>query len=139
MFCKNRCSYKFCNIHWRTPVLESRFNKVADLKARNFIKKRLQHSCFSVNTAHKMFWRKAVLKNFSNKSPKKINDQYGVLEIFFNIFVPLGSKYTCDVDGIFHFSLLYSFHLLFPRNKICWWGIENTLLLWNHILVPQVV
>ena len=32
-------------------MLESRFNKVADLKARNFIKKRLQHSCFSVNIA----------------------------------------------------------------------------------------
>ena len=27
------------------------FNKVADLKACNFIKKRLQHRCFPVNTA----------------------------------------------------------------------------------------
>ena len=32
-------------------VLESLFNKVAGLKTCNFIKKRLQHRCFSVNIA----------------------------------------------------------------------------------------
>ena len=30
-------------------MLESRFNKVADLKVSSFIKKRLQHSCFPLN------------------------------------------------------------------------------------------
>ena len=30
-------------------MLESLFNKVADLKARNFIKKRLEHRYFPVN------------------------------------------------------------------------------------------
>ena len=40
----------FCNIHRETTVLESLFNKVADL-AYNFIKRRLQHSCFPVNIA----------------------------------------------------------------------------------------
>ena len=29
---QNRCSYKFCNIHRRTPVLQSLFNVVAGLK-----------------------------------------------------------------------------------------------------------
>ena len=33
------------------PVLESLFNKVAGLKAYNFIKKRLQHRCFPVKFA----------------------------------------------------------------------------------------
>ena len=52
-----RCSSKqlllkfVCNIHRKTPVLESLFNKIPDLQACNFIKKRLQHSCFPVNIA----------------------------------------------------------------------------------------
>ena len=33
----------------KAPVLEYLFNKVAGLKACNFIKKRLQHSFFPVN------------------------------------------------------------------------------------------
>ena len=35
----------------KMPVLESLFNKVACLKACNFIKKRLQYMCFPVNIA----------------------------------------------------------------------------------------
>ena len=35
----------------KATVLESPFNKIAGLKASNFIKKRLQHSCFPVNIA----------------------------------------------------------------------------------------
>ena len=42
---------KFRNIHRKTPVLESLFNKFAGLKASNFIKKRLQYRCFPLNTA----------------------------------------------------------------------------------------
>ena len=44
---QNRCCEKFCNIHRKTSVLESLFNKVAGLMACNFIsttsQKRLQH------------------------------------------------------------------------------------------------
>ena len=40
---------KIRNMQRKTPVLESLFNKVAGLKACNFIKKRLKHSCFPVN------------------------------------------------------------------------------------------
>ena len=39
-----------CNMHRKTPMLEFFFNKVAGLKFSNFIKKRLQHSCFPVKT-----------------------------------------------------------------------------------------
>ena len=52
---------KVCNIHRKTPVLESLFSKVASLEACNFIKKRLQHRCFPVNIAK--FLIKLYLKN----------------------------------------------------------------------------
>ena len=51
----------FCNIHRKTAVLESRFNKVAGLKACNFIKKGIQHRCFPVNDTK--FLRKPFLRN----------------------------------------------------------------------------
>ena len=38
-------------IHRKTPVLAFVFYKVAGLKAWNFVKKRLQPKCFSVNIA----------------------------------------------------------------------------------------
>ena len=37
------------------------YNKVAHLKAYNFIKKRVQYSCFPVNIG--AFWRRPILKN----------------------------------------------------------------------------
>ena len=45
------CSKNFCNFHRKTTVLGSLFNKVVDLQAYNLLKKRLQHSCFSVHIA----------------------------------------------------------------------------------------
>ena len=40
-----RCSEKFRKFHRKTTVLESLFNKVAGLKACNFIEKRAQYRC----------------------------------------------------------------------------------------------
>ena len=37
--------------HFKTSMVEFLFNKVAALKACNFIKKKLQHKCFLVNIA----------------------------------------------------------------------------------------
>ena len=48
---QSRCSKKFHNIHRKTPVLKSLFDKVAGLTAHNFNKKRLLHRCFPVNIA----------------------------------------------------------------------------------------
>ena len=45
-------SEKFRNIHRKTSVLESLFNKVTGLQACNFTKKRLQHRRFPVNIAN---------------------------------------------------------------------------------------
>ena len=48
---QNRHSLKFRNNHTKTFVLESLFNKVAELKGCSFIKQRLQHRYFHVNIA----------------------------------------------------------------------------------------
>ena len=45
-------------MHRKTHVLESRFSRLPGLKACNFIKKRIQHSCFPVNIAQ--FLRTAI-------------------------------------------------------------------------------
>ena len=45
-------SEKFRNIHRKTSVLESLFNKVTGLQACNFTKKRLQHRRFPENIAN---------------------------------------------------------------------------------------
>ena len=46
-------------------MLESLFNKVAILKANDFIKKRLKHKCFPVNIAK--FLRTLILKNICER------------------------------------------------------------------------
>ena len=49
---QNRCSWKFHKFYRKLPVFESLVGKVAGLKFMwNFIKKRLQHSCFPVKFA----------------------------------------------------------------------------------------
>ena len=68
VFCKS-CSWKFGNIHHKkTPVMESLSNKVAELKACNVIKKKLQHRYFPVNIARSLrtlFWRLSASDCFS--------------------------------------------------------------------------
>ena len=49
----------------RKHVLESYFNKIANLKVSNLIKKRLWHRCFPVNIAK--FLRKPILKNICER------------------------------------------------------------------------
>ena len=46
MFCEKGILKKFSDIHRKTPVLQSLFNKDAGLKACIFNKKRLQHRFF---------------------------------------------------------------------------------------------
>ena len=60
-FCKKMYSVKVRKYHRKIPVLESVFNKVAGLRAYNFIAKKLQHRCFPVKFA-KIF-RIPILKN----------------------------------------------------------------------------
>ena len=53
----------FRNVHRKTSVLESFCSKYGELKACNFIKKRLQHRCFPVKFAK--FLRTPFLQNIS--------------------------------------------------------------------------
>ena len=73
---KHRSSHKRCSIKkavlkifgiltGKTCVGASFFNKVADLQACNFIKKKLQHRCFPVNTAK--FLRTPILKKICQR------------------------------------------------------------------------
>ena len=52
-------------IFTRTPMLESLFNKAADLQICNFIKKRFQHRCFPVII--EKFLRIPILKNICER------------------------------------------------------------------------
>ena len=63
VFHKESYSQTFCDIHRKTPVQGSIFNKVEVHQACNFIKKRLQHRYFLVNIVK--FIRRTILKNIS--------------------------------------------------------------------------
>ena len=52
-------------IHMATHVLERYLNKVANLKACNFIKKRVKHRCGPVNIAKCL--KTLILKNFCER------------------------------------------------------------------------
>ena len=59
------CSLKVRKYHRKIPVLESVFNKVADVRARNFITMKLQHRCFPVKFAKLL--RIPILKNICER------------------------------------------------------------------------
>ena len=49
LFYRKTCSWKFCNIHRKTPVLQSPFNRLAGFKTCNFLKR--DSKGFPVNIA----------------------------------------------------------------------------------------
>ena len=61
VFCRKRFSQNFCKFQRKTLVLECIFNKVC----KNFVKKRLQHSCFAVKFAK--YLRTPALKNICQR------------------------------------------------------------------------
>ena len=106
-----RCSLKkvflqICNIHRKTPVLESLFNKV-DLKACGFIKKSLQHSCFPVNIAS--IFRTSILTNTCKRllqySPH--GKSQGALEMMFRV------KFFTMWRSLIAINLFHSFVMAF--------------------------
>ena len=92
MFHKKTCSYKFRNIHRKTPVLESLVNKVAGLKAYNFIKKRFQHRCFPVNI--QKILRTTVLKNIRESLLLKCYDYIKIRQIIYNTYKLVSTTLT---------------------------------------------
>ena len=77
---------KFCNIHSKTtPVLESLFNKVAGLKASNFIKKRYLH-VFSCEYC-KVFKNTFINRTPPVDAPVRLNFYCISAEFILNFFV----------------------------------------------------
>ena len=81
-------------------MLESLFNKDADLKACDFIQKRLQHSCFSMNIGK--FLRTPILKNICEwLLLTRASFRSSHLELFYQKGVPrnfakLTGKHLCQ-------------------------------------------
>ena len=63
--CRKRCSQNFHKFHRKTPELESFFNKLAELRASNFIRNKFQCSCFPVEFAKLL--RTPIFKNICGR------------------------------------------------------------------------
>ena len=127
-----------CNIHRKTPLLESLFNKYAGLKDYNFIKIRLQHGCFSVNIAkflknsffiEHLWWLLMTLKivtRSKNGLSIKIERRWSNSENFTKMF--LNDSYRQSV--VFASLLIESFSIYLLRITNFSNMLENELLLW---------
>ena len=67
MFYEKSCSLKFRKFYRKAPVLESLLNKIAGLKACNFIKNRVQHMFFLLKFAK--FLRNSISKKICVRLP----------------------------------------------------------------------
>ena len=140
-FFQTRCSWRFCNIHRKTPVLESLFNKAVGLQSCDFIKKRLRHRCFPVNIAK--FLRTAFfiehlwwlflnfLQNLLKITVKKIITQWRFSQKFLrNHFLVSAATFLkithFDVFHSFCFSLNISEVYLEPSQTSSWSLCENS-------------
>ena len=107
VFYKKSCFQNFPNIHRKTPVLESLFNKVAGLKACNFISNRLQHMCFPVNIA-KLF-KASILKNICQRQ-LQLFLKYSLS--LFLVFIPcIAYTLSCFTLRHVHVFYMYSYHI----------------------------
>ena len=62
VFLQDRLSWKFRDTHWKVPVLESLFNKVAALKVCNFIKKETPPQLISCED-HEIFENRFLMEH----------------------------------------------------------------------------
>ena len=103
---------KFRIIYFKTPVLKSLFNKVAGLKAGNFIKNRFERKCFPVNIAK--FLRTSILSNTSCGC--------------FWMKLSWNSNYTAQ-------KLKFSIQIFFSK----WDQIRRKLRTWSHLLKKPLI
>ena len=125
--CKNhrsshwRCSVKEAvhkklrQFQRKTPVLKSLFNKVAGLRVCSFIKKGLQHRCFSVKLAK--FLRTTLLKNTCEWLLLKISTlEKKLFIVFFEKIMPF-IIITVNFEAVkFLLSFCAVFGKLFHKN-----------------------
>ena len=89
---------------------ESLFNKVTDLQACNFVKKRLRHKCFPVKFAK--FSRTAILKNVCERLLLK--SEYVMQNSFFDKKIP--TIVALNIQ-IYSGSNKFGRNIQIPRNK----------------------
>ena len=95
----------------KKPVLESIFNKVADLQACNFIKMKLREWCFPVNIAK--FLRTAFLK-----------EHLWWLFLWFGLFFPSFNNGRLKSSKNWHVTVLL-FYILTINIGMCAWINSN--------------
>ena len=107
-------------IHRKSPVLEFLFNKVAGLKAYNFMKKRLRHRCFPVNIVKLLWTFSKIYRNFIEHLWWLLLDFLRNLlcrksflgRVFFGIVLEIISSICCSVsknNSVTGFSQFLSF------------------------------
>ena len=128
MFYKESCSQKYCNIYRNTPVSESLFDKVVAFQACKFIKKRLQHRCFSVNIVK--FLRTPILKNTCEHCFCKLQSGRIFQE---NLSLPKRKSLTSGIfnlDELFYWTQVQNgsrgFYLPYFPKKFSKFRAENT-------------
>ena len=93
----------FNKFHRKTPVLESLYNKVADLQVCNFFKKRLQHRSFPVQickTFKNTYFEEHLRATASKYCPPCMTQQffktfYMIIQLFFfSSFICLGRSFN---------------------------------------------
>ena len=107
-------------------MLESLFNKVAVFHACNFIKKRLQRRCFTVNIAKVS--RTSISKNICERL--LLNSEV-LSKTADSPFALQGQKYPCMILCIFSFFKL-GFNVLKATGCIPWFYIQRKINL-KHI------
>ena len=77
-------------------MLEPLFNKAAGLKACNFVKKRLQHSCFPVNIA------KFLRINFFYRTSLVAASTTGISQELYELLKGYKKVFTSSKKAFFH-------------------------------------
>ena len=105
MFCKKSCSKKFRNIHKKTPVLESLFNKVAGLKRDS--NTGVSCECFEIFRKHpriasSIYWLGIGIT--FKKIPCYMRGSYYSVQVIYCFYVVLWFKWSlkkhCVAKGL---------------------------------------
>ena len=107
---------KLCQFQRKTPALECLFNEVAGLRACSFIKKRLQHRCFTAKLAK---FLTSILTNICerlliNQSPcKKLFIDF-IYKIMAFIIITTTSEALSFFCSVAQFLLIYFIEIFVP-------------------------
>ena len=126
-----RCSEKFRKFHRKTTVLESLFNKVAGLKACNFIEKGPQYRCSPVKFAK--FLRTSILKNIPRATASVYfqvlqHMQQLIYLHLLNFRISLITILYSIYKSIYLWQLLKNYHNLLRKTTLAFSVVTNSTL-----------